>query len=111
MAPGNKIVGLLAPGSTLAREHPELVVDTTAGKRLQLSGTSMSAAVVSGAVALILEVTSSAHPEAIRHLLQQTASQVADTTPLQAGTGSLNVRSCIGIVAGQGTDVESRAKP
>ena len=32
VAPGNKIVGLLAPGSTLAREHPELVIDTTAGQ-------------------------------------------------------------------------------
>ena len=34
VAPGNKIVGLLAPGSTLAREHPELVIDTVEGKRL-----------------------------------------------------------------------------
>ena len=42
VAPGNKIVGLLAPGSTLAREHPELVIDTVEGKRLELSGTSMA---------------------------------------------------------------------
>ena len=28
VAPGNRIPGLLAPGSTLAREHPELVIDT-----------------------------------------------------------------------------------
>jgi len=46
VAPGNKILGLLAPGSTLAREHPELVIDTTEGKRLQLSGTSMAASAV-----------------------------------------------------------------
>ena len=26
VAPGNKILGLAAPGSTLVREHPELVV-------------------------------------------------------------------------------------
>ncbi|OFW17278.1 MAG: hypothetical protein A3H29_00485, partial [Acidobacteria bacterium RIFCSPLOWO2_02_FULL_67_21] len=32
VAPGNKILGLLAPGSTLAREHPELAIDTTEGK-------------------------------------------------------------------------------
>ena len=39
-APGNKIVGLLAPGSMIAKEHPELVVDTAEGKRLVTSGTS-----------------------------------------------------------------------
>jgi len=33
-APGNKIVSLLAPGSTLATEHPELVIGSGAGARL-----------------------------------------------------------------------------
>ena len=55
VAPGNKILGLAAPGSTLVREHPELVVSLKEGTRLQLSGTSMAAAVVSGAVSLILD--------------------------------------------------------
>ena len=41
VAPGNKILGLAAPGSTLVREHPELVLSMPEGKRLQLSGTSM----------------------------------------------------------------------
>ena len=49
VAPGNKILGLAVPGSTLVREHPELVVAMKDGRRLQLSGTSMAAAVVSGA--------------------------------------------------------------
>ena len=70
-APGNKIRGLLAPGSMLAREHPELVIDTTEGKRLQLSGTSMAAAAVSGAVTLIMQSQPSAHPEWIRHLISK----------------------------------------
>ena len=53
VAPGNKILGLAAPGTTLVREHPELVVSLKEGRRLQLSGTSMAAAVVSGAVSVI----------------------------------------------------------
>ena len=31
VAPGNKILGLAVPGSTLVREHPELVVSTAGG--------------------------------------------------------------------------------
>jgi subtilisin family serine protease len=99
VAPGNKIVGLLAPGSTLATQHPELVIDTVEGKRLQLSGTSMSAAVVSGAAAL-LEQRGVARPEGIRLLLQQSSSDVADANALEAGAGSLNVRAALGDLSG-----------
>ncbi len=52
-APGNRIRSLLAPGATLGREHPELVVGSGKDRQLELSGTSMAAAVVSGAAALI----------------------------------------------------------
>src|SRR4030095_13020563 len=55
VAPGNKILGLAVPGSTIVREHPALVVSMPEGKRLQLSGTSMAAAVVSGAVGVLFE--------------------------------------------------------
>ena len=52
VAPGNRIRGLLAPGSTLAREYPELVIGSGRDAQLQLSGTSMAAAVVFGRGAL-----------------------------------------------------------
>ena len=55
VAPGNRIRGVVAPGARLTREHPELVVGTGRARTLELSGTSMSAAVVSGAVALLVE--------------------------------------------------------
>src|SRR4029434_5563276 len=55
VAPGNKILGLAVPGWTLVREHPELVVSMETGTRLQLSGTSMAAAVVSAAVSVLME--------------------------------------------------------
>ena len=39
VAPGNRILGLLAPGARLATAHPELVMATAGGSRLELSGT------------------------------------------------------------------------
>ena len=69
-APGNRIRGLLAPGSTLAKEHPELVMATGGGARLELSGTSMAAAVVSGAAALVLSSQPKLAPLGVRVLLQ-----------------------------------------
>ena len=51
VAPGNRLVSLMAPASYLATNYPERQV---AGGYISLSGTSMSAAVVSGVVALML---------------------------------------------------------
>ena len=53
LAPGRRVRSLLAPGSTLAQRYPEKVIGSGRSARLELSGTSMSAAVVSGAVALV----------------------------------------------------------
>src|SRR6185369_15387527 len=75
IAPGNKIQSLAAPGSTLVREHPELVTGSGQNARLQLSGTSMAAAVVSGSVAVLLE--GKVHgTETVRRLLQQNSVRV-----------------------------------
>jgi hypothetical protein len=52
VAPGNRIVSALAPGCKLATMFPERVVGSD---RLELSGTSMAAAVVSGAAALAIQ--------------------------------------------------------
>jgi serine protease AprX len=94
VAPGNKILGLAAPGSTLVREHPELVVSMPGGKRLQLSGTSMAAAVVSGAAGLVLDRQSRLSPLAIRGLLQFSAERSSEGL-LASGTGRLNVLAAL----------------
>ncbi len=60
VAPGNKIVSLQAVGSYLSTNYPERQV---AGGYIQLSGTSMSTAFVSGAVALVLEGNPSLTPQ------------------------------------------------
>jgi serine protease AprX len=91
VAPGTRIRSLLAPDSTLGRAHPELVIDTGRTPQLELSGTSMAAAVVSGAAALVLEAAPATSQSELRRRLQKTASRVGTSGLLQTGAGSLNV--------------------
>src|SRR5688572_23030755 len=90
VVPGNKIVGLLAPGATLAQEHPELVVDTVEGKRLVLSGTSMAVAVGAGAAALLLQHSPVSDPFETRLALQYGATNMSGWGLVHQGVGSLN---------------------
>ncbi len=70
IAPGQGILSALASrGSYLARAMPEAVVD---GRYLRLSGTSPSAAVVSGVVALMLEDNPDLTPDQVKFRLMQT---------------------------------------
>src|SRR6266704_3212891 len=65
VAPGNLIVSLDAPGSTLARTYPDSVLrkkdyessngNSVTNTYISLSGTSMAAPMVSGTVALMLQ--------------------------------------------------------
>jgi serine protease AprX len=52
VAPGAHIQGLRVPGSYIDQSHPEGILD---GRYFRGSGTSQSAAIVSGAVALLLQ--------------------------------------------------------
>jgi hypothetical protein len=80
------------------KEHPELVFGNGRHARLELSGTSMSAAGTSGAVALILSRRDLTHVEDVRHLLQSTAGEI-DGTVLESGAGNLNALSAINALA------------
>ena len=83
VAPGNLVVSLLAPGSTLAQTYPQNIVGpsyyrsggTGPAEYLQLSGTSMATPVVSGAVALMLQKDPMLTPETVKARLMKTAGK------------------------------------
>ena len=92
VAPGHKIVSAEAPGSYLARTYPEIHVSGR-GKHgyFELSGTSMSAAVTSGSVALLVQANPTLTPAQVKLALQLSASPIPGAGLVEAGAGSLNV--------------------
>jgi serine protease AprX len=74
LAPGARMVSTLAPGSDFARLCPECILDS--GKYFRAGGTSMSAAVVSGAAALLLEEHPTWTPAQVKGALMQTLDDV-----------------------------------
>jgi serine protease AprX len=83
VAPGNLVVSLLAPGSTLANAYPADIVGpsyysaTAQGpaQYLRLSGTSMATPVVSGTVALLLQKDPTLTPDSVKARLMKTAGK------------------------------------
>ena len=62
---------------------------------LSLSGTSMSAPVVSGVVALVLQANPSLTPNQVKAILQYTAQVDPEYDPLTQGAGFLNARGAV----------------
>ena len=73
IAPGTHIQGLRVPESYLDQHHPE---GQLGSRYFRGSGTSESAAIVSGAVALILDKNPGATPDEVKRLLMNTAADI-----------------------------------
>jgi serine protease AprX len=88
IAPGVGIISLRVPGGFLDEEFPTARV----GERLfRGSGTSQSAAVVSGAAALILQRRPGLSPDELKAALRAEADPIAGADPLLSGPGALDV--------------------
>jgi serine protease AprX len=105
VAPGHQLVSAAALQGTLYQSHPELRVVGNAGdipRYFRLSGTSMSAAVTSGAVALMLDAAGRNKgyytPNLVKALLEWSAIPVAGYDALTQGAGSLNVAGALALV-------------
>jgi serine protease AprX len=88
LAPGEHVVSLRDPGSSLDTAFPAARV----GSRLfRGSGTSQAAAVVSGAAALVLSRNPNLTPNQVKALLTGTASPIPGATAKLQGNGALNL--------------------
>ena len=88
VAPGMSIVSLRNPGSMADAENPEARIndDLFVG-----SGTSQAAAVVAGAVALVLEDRPELSPDQVKQLLMDNSRSVGASANCE-GAGSINLR-------------------
>lgn len=100
VAPGQSIVSLRDPGSVVDTEYPGAVVDSRFFKG---SGTSQAAAVVSGAVALLLQQRPSLTPDQVKALLRGTAQLMPLADPAGSGAGLLNVAAAASGLVGTAT--------
>jgi len=95
-APGSHIVSAEAASSLLATKYADHHISgrgTTAA--MQLSGTSMAAGVISGAVALLVDEHERLKPAEAKAILQVTSTFMSNVGLLGAGTGSANVTAAI----------------
>jgi serine protease AprX len=88
VAPGQSIVSLRDPGSVIDTEYPKAVVNTRFFKG---SGTSQATAVVSGAVALVLQQHPTWTPDQVKSALTTTAVPLPQASAQDRGAGLLNV--------------------
>ncbi len=93
VAPGNNIPSLRVAGSTLDVAYPQYEISPTSGtsKYFVLSGTSMAAPIVSGAVALMLQQNSALTPDQVKARLMLTANK--GFTQFTSSTNSGNLFS------------------
>ncbi|CAN5774847.1 N/A [soil metagenome] len=95
VAPGEAVLSAGVPGSYLATTYPDATcVDGDGALLLRGSGTSQSAAVVSGAVAVLLEQRPDLTPDQVKHLLTSTAVPLASNTS-QTGHGRLDLGAAL----------------
>ena len=121
VAPGNRIVAALAEDTVgaggacnvLASRYSALaqVAGASQGQDqalMMLSGTSVAAPVVAGAVALMPEVNHGLAPPMVRAILQYTAQALPNASLAQQGAGTLNVEGAVRLAAALRNDMTAR---
>ncbi|MEO6144798.1 MAG: S8 family serine peptidase [Dermatophilaceae bacterium] len=96
VAPGTSVVSARAPGSLIDLTYPSgLVSGDVSGTLFRGSGTSQAAAVVSGAVALLLQAYPDLTPDQIKFALTSSADRVKNASEIEVGAGSLDLKAAL----------------
>jgi len=94
-APGRAITGPVPAGSTLAKEKPKQVVRGSDGTYMQLSGTSLSAPIVSGIAADLLTFRPTLSPDQVKGALMLKARALRKVRTRAAGVGEVYAPAAI----------------
>lgn len=102
IAPGTNVISILGPGDWIS-EYPDNVVMN--GEYFRLSGTSMAAPMVTGAVVLLLQDEPDLTPDQVKYRLLNSAGVIGSGTPYlnvyAAVTGSSTESANTGLLASQ----------
>ncbi|MGZ6672658.1 MAG: S8 family serine peptidase, partial [Solirubrobacteraceae bacterium] len=108
VAPGRSIASLRDPNSALDLAHPEARVGDDL---LKGSGTSQAAAVVSGAVALLLERRPDLSPDQVKAMVKSSADPLSGPGPDAQGAGRLNVMRALAAASPDPASVAQAFQP
>jgi len=92
LAPGTSVVGLRDPGSQLDLAYPAARIGT---RFFRGSGTSQATAVVSGAVALLLQQRPNINPDRVKQLLMATDHPIKGSDPVLQSVGLVDMKAAM----------------
>ncbi len=98
VAPGGHIAGITRPGSTLTQEHPEYMLSTG---EFVMTGTSQASALVSGIVALLLQLEPELAPDDVKCKLISSAELAINRdgllaySPFEQGNGYVSAARAV----------------
>ncbi len=109
-APGSHVVSAEAAGSYLSTTYPARhVAGSGSNAYIQLSGTSMAAGVVSGAVALLLEERAEMGPRQVKAALQMSSTYLAAAGLVGAGAGEIDAAAAVRLLSLRGAASRTEA--
>jgi serine protease AprX len=99
VAPGTRLVSPESPNNYLVTTYPALHVDTgnvnNKSRYMMLTGTSMSTAAVSGAVALMAQANPGLNPDQVKAILMYSAQIMEGPDLFEQGSGMLNIDGAV----------------
>ncbi len=97
VAPGVSLISTAAPDGSAYTKNP---VSHVGDAYMRGTGTSMAAAVVTGAVAAVLQAKPALSPNGVKALLTSTAYPLTDASSTGAGAGGLDLAEALTAAAG-----------